>query len=65
MLLGNLWGFSDALAAGPSRPRPFYNLLVIIESNYDASDVIECFLSDTLVQNGVYGGTAPGMHRLW
>ena len=64
MLLGDLRGLSDALASSPSRPSPIYDLLVIIESNYDASDVIECFLSDTLVQNGVHGGTAPGMHRL-
>ena len=65
MLLSNLWSFSDALTAGPSRPRPLDNLLVITEANYDASDVIECFLCNTVVQNGIHGGTTPGMHRLW
>ena len=64
MLLGNLWCFSDALATGPSRPCSIYNFLVIIEPNHDASDVIESFLCDTSVQDGIYGGTAPRMHRL-
>ena len=65
MLLSDLWGFPDALAAGPSRPSPLYNLLVIIESYNDASDVIECFLCDACVQHGIYSGTAPVMHGLW
>ena len=65
MLLSDLRGFPDALAAGPSRPSPIYYRLVIIESYHDASDVIECFLCDTCVEHGIYRGTAPGMHGLW
>ena len=65
MLLGDLWGFPDALAAGPSRPSPLDNRLVIVEPYHDASDIIECFLCDTCVQHGIYRGTAPGMHGLW
>ena len=65
MLLGDLRGLSDALASSPSRPSPIYDLLVIIEPNDDTSDVIECFLCDTFVQDGIDGRTTPGMHRLW